>query len=136
MREELRRWPTKDEQNPKPQYIRHEQYKEQTKAYFEHLIAEVIQENILNFRIVGNRGELVKEAPQQVDTGGGGQDDKSEDEGNHDESSSHDGSVSSPVADVDFDATIKTLKYLAGDHDVLTIEGLKQVRQSAVQEVR
>ncbi|KAF9346221.1 hypothetical protein BGX26_002295, partial [Mortierella sp. AD094] len=130
MREELRRRrPTKDEKRPKLQYTRYEQYKEQTRACFEHIITEVREENILDFRIVENGDELAEDALQQVDIEGEGQGDKSEDEGSRDESLRHDGSASSPIPDVDFDATIQTLKYLAGDQDVLTIDGLKHVRR-------
>jgi len=140
MREELRgRRPTKDEQRPTLQYSPPQGYNIQMKTYFEHLIAKVNQENFLDFRIVENREELDSESlhqENQEDIEENDQGDKLVDGVGCDISSTHDGYGSSPIADVDFDATIQTLKYLAGDCDILTVDGLKQVRERAGQEVR
>jgi len=143
MREELRRRrPTKDEQQSEPQHTQYEQYKEQEKAYFEHIIAEVRTGNGVDFRVVESRDEQAQEELQQVDVEGEGQDNADRDEASLGESSSREESGSSPIADTDIYTTIQTLKHLAGDSDVLTIDGIKRIRKSVergpgrMQEVR
>ncbi|KAG9069624.1 hypothetical protein KI688_010528 [Linnemannia hyalina] len=129
MREELqRRQATRGEQPERLQSTHYEQYAERERAYFEHLIAEVRQGNVLSFRTVEDKGELFEEEPHQGDANGKGQ-------GNTHRggsgSTNHDGSESSPLADTDLDTAAHTLKHLAGNSDFLTVDGLKHVRQSA-----
>ncbi|KAG9066514.1 hypothetical protein KI688_001742 [Linnemannia hyalina] len=115
--------PTKEEQQrPTPRYTQHEKYKEQEKAYFEHIIAEVGVENELNFRLEESKEELTGSALQQVDVDGGGQDAVGGNGDNVGEASHK----SSPLSDTDIGTTIQTLKDLAGDSDVLTTDGFKR----------
>lgn len=129
MRDHLRQQqPTKEEQQrPTPRYTQHEKYKEQEKAYFEHIIAEVGVENELNFRLEESNEELTGSALQQVDVDGGGQDAVGGNGDNVGEASHK----SSPLSDTDIGTTIQTLKDLAGDSDVLTTDGFKRVRLRA-----
>ncbi|KAF9079146.1 hypothetical protein BGX23_004927, partial [Mortierella sp. AD031] len=118
-------------QQPKPQCAQHEQYKEQEKAYFEHIIAKVVMGTVLGFRVVESRDEQAEEELRHVDVEGGGQDSAGRDEDSLDESSSREESGSSPIADADIYTTIQTLKHLAGDSDSLAIDSIKRIRQSA-----
>ncbi|KAG0254604.1 hypothetical protein BGZ95_005978, partial [Linnemannia exigua] len=132
MREELRRRrTTRDEQRPQLQNTRYEQYAEKERAYFEHLIAEVQQDNAVTFRVVEHKDEIAKEDLRQTDAEGNRQSNASSDGDSPGGSSSRDGSISSPLADTDIDMAAHTLKQLVGDSDYLTVGGLKHVRQSA-----
>jgi len=123
MRDALRRpRPTNDERQPK-QHIQSGKYKRQEKAYIQHIIAE-IREGVLDFR---------EEELQQVDEEGEGRDSMCGDQASIGEPSSREDPGSSPIADTDIYVTIETLKHLAGGSDVLTIDGIKRVRQSAEQ---
>jgi len=119
--------PTKEEQQqPTPRYTQHETYKDQEKAYFEHIIAEIGEENKLNFRLEESWEELVGSALQQADGDRGGQDPVGGD--GRGGASSHN---SSPLSDTDINTTIQTLEDWAGDSDVRTTDGFKQARLRA-----
>ncbi|KAK3839352.1 MAG: hypothetical protein JOS17DRAFT_770448 [Linnemannia elongata] len=121
--------PTKEEQQqPKPRHTQHEKYKDQEKAYFERIIAEIGVGNELNFTIVESGEEQVREALQQVDVDREGQGTAGRDGDNLGEASSH---ASSPISDTEIEKTIRTLKHLAGDDDILSTDGIKRLRQSA-----
>lgn len=130
MRDHLRQQqPTKEEQQqPKPRHTQHEKYKDQEKAYFERIIAEIGVGNEPNFTIVESREEVVNEALQQGDMDGGGQDTVGRDGDSLGVATS---CASSPISDSEIEKTIQTLKHLAGDGDVLSTDGIKRVRQSA-----
>lgn len=130
MREALhRRRSTKEEQQPKPPPTQGEKYKEQEKAYFEHIIAKVGEGDELDSRVEESRDEQAEEL-RQVDEEGGERESVGDDQPSTGNCSSHEDPESSPIADTDIYTTIKTLKHMAGDNDVLTIEGIKQVRKS------
>ncbi|KAF9915814.1 hypothetical protein BX616_005312 [Lobosporangium transversale] len=113
MREEFRqRSSTRDELKPNLQYTRHKKYKRQMKMYFQNFIAQKM------------RMGQPKEAAHRIALQQNEQGSSSEEEVGCGVSLSHDRSTSSPADDIDFNATIQTLKDLAGDHKVLTIDSL------------
>ena len=130
MRDYLRQQqPTKDEQQQqKPRHTQHEKYKDQEKAYFEHIIAEFGVGNEVNFTMVESGEELARGALQQVDVDGGGYNTAGRSGDSLDEAVSN---ASSPISDMEIDTTIRTLKHLAGDDDFLTTDGIKRVRKNA-----
>ncbi|KAK3812702.1 MAG: hypothetical protein JOS17DRAFT_771867 [Linnemannia elongata] len=132
MREELRRrQTTRDEQPERLQSTRYRQYAEKDRAYFEHIIAEVQQDNVLSFRTVADKDELAKEELYQVDAGDNGQNNTHGGGNSPGDSLSRDGSGSSPIADADLYTTAQTLKLLAGGSDVVAVDGIKEFRQNA-----
>lgn len=86
---------------------------------------------MLSFRTVADKDELAKEELHQVDAGDNGQNNTRGGGNSPGDFSTRDGSGSSPIADADLYATAQTLKQLAGGSDVLTVDGIKHVRQNA-----
>lgn len=128
MRDSLRQQrPTKEEQQqPKPRHTQHEKYKDQEKAYLEHIVAKIGVGNELNFTIVESGEELARGSLQQAYVDRGEQDPV---DGDGDvQASSH---SSSPLSDTDINTTIQTLKDMAGSSDVLTTDGFKRARLRA-----
>lgn len=119
---------TKDEQQPKPQHTQGEKYKEQEKAYFEHIIAKVGEGDELDLRVEESRDEQAEKELRQVDEEGGERESVGDDQPSTGDCASHEDAESSPIADTDIYATIETLEHLVGDSAVL---GTKRARQSA-----
>ncbi|KAF9920455.1 hypothetical protein FBU30_009717, partial [Linnemannia zychae] len=101
-----------------PRHTLHEKYKDQERAYFECIIAEIGDKDELNLRVVESREENIKEKILQVPGG---------DDINLAEVPSQ---ASSPISDTEIEKTIQTLKHLAGDIDFLSADGIKRVRQN------
>ncbi|KAK3837716.1 MAG: hypothetical protein JOS17DRAFT_771232 [Linnemannia elongata] len=132
MREELRRRrTTRDERRSTLQDTRYQQYAEDEKVYFEHLIAEVRQDNAVIFKMVEHEEELAEEELHRADVEGNGQISTHGGGNSPRDSSNRDGSQSSPLADTDLDTPAHMTNQLAGDGDFFTVDRLKQLRQGA-----